>query len=273
MFLRSDANDSSRAATSLLTRLDRKRRNRWSETVLSIEFSYSSRKAWSILNNLTGRSQHSARHCPVSADAIASQLVRNGRYEEVYCAPSRLISQEVYGLWRATASNPVNISGNFTSREFAVALQHLKPGKDPGTDSICPKLIIHAGAAIKSSLCGFLSSCLRRLKISKIWRRTLVVAISKPRKPEDDPNSYRPISLLFVPYKILERLVHTRVEPIIDPQLPREQTGFRHGRSTVDQTVLLMQNIEDSFEAKTKAGAVFVNLTAGYDAVWHRSLT
>ena len=30
----------------------------------------------------------------------------------------------------------------------------------------------------------------------------------------------------------------------------------------MDQTVLLTQNIENSFEAKKKAGAVFVDLTA-----------
>ena len=55
--------------------------------------------------------------------------------------------------------------------------------------------------------------------------------------------------------------------------LPKEQAGFRRGKSTVDQVVLLTQNIEDSFEAKKKAGAVFVNLTAAYDTVWHRGLT
>ena len=65
-------NDSSLAATALLAELDRKRRDRWSVAVRSIAFSHSSRKAWSILNNLTGRSRHSPRHCPVSADAIAS---------------------------------------------------------------------------------------------------------------------------------------------------------------------------------------------------------
>ena len=32
------------------------------------------------------------------------------------------------------------------------------------------------------------------------------------------------------------------------------------------------QNIEDSFEAKKKAGAVFIDLTAAYDTVWHRGL-
>ena len=101
----------------------------------------------------------------------------------------------------------------------------------------------------------------------------MVVAIPKPMKPVEDPKSYRSISLLRVPYKILERLIYTRIEPIVDPLLPREQAGFRQGRSTVDQTVLFTQHIEDSFETKKKAGAVFVDLTAAYDTVWHRGLT
>ena len=41
----------------------------------------------------------------------------------------------------------------------------------------------------------------------------------------------------------------------------------------MDQTVLLTQNIKDSFEAKKNAGAVFVDLTAAYDTVWHSGLT
>ena len=41
----------------------------------------------------------------------------------------------------------------------------------------------------------------------------------------------------------------------------------------MDQVVLMTQDIEDCFEAKKKAGAVFLDLTAAYDTVWHRGLT
>ena len=95
----------------------------------------------------------------------------------------------------------------------------------------------------------------------------------KPKKPPKEPNSYRPISLLCFPFQILEKLIYTRIEPIVDPLLPREQAGFRHGRSTVGKVTLLTQKIEDSFSANRKAGAVFVDLTAVYDTVWHRGLT
>ena len=121
-----------------------------------------------------------------------------------------LTASQVSEFWRATTPDAINISDNFSQREFTAALQHLKPGKAPGPDSIFPELVLHAGAALKSWLRDFLSSCLRRLKIPKIWRRALVVAIPKPGKPVGDPKSYRPISLLCVPYKILEAYLRPR---------------------------------------------------------------
>ena len=92
----SNGDQSSKAATTLLSRLDKKRRDRWSEVVQNIDFSHSSRKAWRIINNLTGRSRHGPRHCPISAHAIASQLVSNGKYEGINRESSRLVSQEVF---------------------------------------------------------------------------------------------------------------------------------------------------------------------------------
>ena len=229
-FLQSPQGDnSSLAATALLTKLDRNRRDRWFEAVRSIDFSHSSRKALSILNNLTGRSRHSPRHCPASANAIASQLVRNGKYEAVDHKSSRLVFQEMSDHWRAKTPDAVNISDNFSQREFAAALQHLKPGKAPGPDSIYLELMLHALAALKSWLRDFVCFCLRRLKIPKIWRRALVVAIPKPAKPVGDPKSYRPISLLCVPCKILESLIYACVEPLIDPLLPKSRLGSNAG--------------------------------------------
>ena len=57
---------------------------------------------------------------------------------------------------------------------------------------------------------------------------------------------------------------------MVDPQLPREQAGFCHGRSTVDQVTLLTQDIEDSFQHNEKAGGVILDLAAAYDTGWHR---
>ena len=65
----------------------------------------------------------------------------------------------------------------------------------------------------------------------------------------------------------LERLIFSRVKPIIDALVPKNRLGFDA------KSQLLTQNIEHSFEAKKNAGAVFVNLTVAYDTDWHHGLT
>ena len=136
--------------------------------------------------------------------------------------------------------------------ELAAALRRLKPGKSPGLNYIIPEFILQAGLAMKSCFCDFLTPCMRQLKTPKIWRRALVVPIHKPEKPLGDPKTYRPMSLLCVPFKMLEKLIYARVDPVIDPLLPREQVDFRHGSSTLDQVTLLTQDIEDSFSLKRR---------------------
>jgi len=105
------------------------------------------------------------------------------------------------------------------------------------------------------------ASCIRLLKIPMIWRRAQYA------------KQLSPYISTVCPFKILERPIYARVQPIIDPLLPREQTGFWQGRATVDQVILLTQDIKDSFSAKKKTRAVFVNLTAAYNNSWHRGLT
>ena len=257
-------------ATALLEKLDATRRARWTEVVESMDFTHSSRKAWQTINQLSGRSTVPPK-CPVTANAIAAQLLTNGRFPGADKGFARLTSHEASALSRAASVN-ANLSGEFTPTELRDAISKLKQGKAPGPDNIHPEFVIHQSERTSTWLCAFLSACLQKSKLPRTWRRAVVIALLKPNKPPEDPKSYRPISLLCVPLKILERMINSRIEPVVDPQLPREQAGFRRGRSTVDQVTLLTQDLEDSFQANAKAGVVLLDLTAAYDTVWHRGL-
>ena len=257
-------------ATALLHKLDAVRRARWTEVVESVDFTHSSRKAWQTINKLTGRSTTHTR-CPLTANAIASQLLNNGRFPDADRDLAPWTSREVTSLSRAATAD-ANLSSDFTVEELEAAIKKLKSGKAPGRDNIHPEFVIHQSAKTTAWLCSFFTSCYRRSKLPKTWRRATVVALPKPNTPAQDPKSYRPISLLCVPFKILERLIHSRIDHVVDPKLPREQAGFRRGRSPMDQVTLLTQGIEDSFQHNEKAGVVFLDLTAAYDTVWHRVL-
>ena len=64
------------AASALLSHLDNKRKDCWSEAVNNIDVMHFNRRAKNIINNMTGRTRHTRRFCPIAANSIASQLVK-----------------------------------------------------------------------------------------------------------------------------------------------------------------------------------------------------
>ena len=67
-------------------------------------------------------SQDISPSLPVSANAVAAQLLRNGKCKGVDRESTRLVSKEVTYRWKTTTATPVDISGDFTAAEFAAAL-------------------------------------------------------------------------------------------------------------------------------------------------------
>jgi hypothetical protein len=106
-------------------------------------------------------------------------------------------------------------------------------------------------------------------KLPKLFKQAKIIAILKPGKDGTDASHYRPISLLSVVYKILERLILQRIQPLIDAV---SQAGFRKNRSCTEQVMALTSHVEAGFERKLKMGTIFIDLTAAYDMVWRDGL-
>ena len=102
---------------------------RWNEAVQSIDFTHSIRRAWSIIKNLTGHSRHPPRQCPISANAIASQLIRKEKYMTRDRETTRLVREETSKLWKIPTPDDYSLTRKFSPAEFATALQKLKSGQ------------------------------------------------------------------------------------------------------------------------------------------------
>ena len=63
-----------------------------------------------------------------------------------------------------------------------------------------------------------------------------------------------------------------RIVEHIDAKLVPEQAGFRPRKSCASHLLSLMEHIDDGYEKRLIAGAVFVDLSAAYDTVNHRRL-
>jgi len=149
-FLRNPVrSNSDKVPSPLLSRLNQKTHERWGEAVNPIDFSHPSGKAWSAINKLVGRSGNYSRLCPISANSIASQLVKNGTRKSGSRESTRLINNQLSDVWKVATPKGKYISALFRPEVLAATLQHLKPEKYSGLDSIFPECAFHARSALK----------------------------------------------------------------------------------------------------------------------------
>ena len=76
-------------------------------------------------------------------------------------------------------------------------------------------------------------------------RKAEVVALLKPGKYPESQKSYRPIALLCSLYKLLVRMILTRLQCKIEHKLITQQAGFIQGKSCCSQVLNLTHHIED----------------------------
>lgn len=163
-------------------------------------------------------------------------------------------------------------SNPFTENEINEVIKQLKIRKAAGPDEIFPEFIKHLGKSGRLWLTEFYNDILRSSEVPYLFKTARTLAILKAGKPAEEASSYRPIALLSVCYKLLERLIYNRIYKAIDRITPTFQAGFRSKRSCCEQVLALTSMIEAGFQKGRKTFVAFVDLTAAYDTVWLEGL-
>jgi hypothetical protein len=98
--------------------------------------------------------------------------------------------------------------------------------------------------------------------------------VLKPAKPHIDVASCRPISLLPIISKILEKLLLHRLknETHFQDWLPEYQFGFRKAHSTIQHCYRLADNINRALEKREYCSAIFLDISQAFVNVWHPGL-
>ena len=84
-------------------------------------------------------------------------------------------------------------------------------------------------------------------------------------------DNYRPISVLPVLLKFIERVVHQQLYDYLekDKLLSRRQFGFRNRSSTQHAVTLFSDSIRKIMDKSLITGAVFIDLSKAFDTVDH----
>ena len=151
-----------------------------------------------------------------------------------------------------------------TNDEVETAIGMLKSRKSPGLDGIVGEMAKKMWLAVPEYMECMYNKCLRMCYFPSEWKRANVVILLKSvDKDITKPESYRPISLLPVLGKVLERILINRLSAVTDSIISEHQFGFRKGRSVEDAWAHVKRSVNETLN-KYVLG-IFIDFKGAFD--------
>lgn len=152
--------------------------------------------------------------------------------------------------------------------EVSLFINQLKKDSSPGPDKIGAKLLKKIQKFIVAPLTYIINLSIETGVFPEQWKVAAVSPIHKGGPP-DKPENYRPIALLSILSKILEKVVNTRLVNFLEKNniISERQFGFRKGKSTEDAALLLTKSIANCIEKGDRCMAVFLDLAKAFDTI------
>ena len=149
----------------------------------------------------------------------------------------------------------------------------LKPKQSSGVDNISNVLLKKLASVIKLPLCNIINKSLQSGVFPDLMKLALVTPLHKGGESRL-PDNYRPISLLPVFSKILEKIVYLQTVEFLNDNniLYSKQYGFRRKHSTIDAIMDLVSEALCAFESNLMMLGTFIDLRKAFDTVSHSNL-
>ena len=142
--------------------------------------------------------------------------------------------------------------------------------KAAGLDNLPTSVLKDTLPLIVKPLCHVLNLSLAQGKIPEAWKLARVSPIFKGGDVTD-PLNYRPISVLPVMSKVLERLVFNQLYKYLNDNnlLTDSQFGFRPKFSTLLALITITENIRKALDEGLTVGFVTLDLKKAFDLIPH----
>ena len=152
-------------------------------------------------------------------------------------------------------------------------LKKIKKNKAAGLDELPGVLIKYSASVIYKPLLSLLNLSLKTSQVPRDWKIMQITPIFKSGVSTNTYN-YRPVSVLPIISKVLERTVYTQVMNYLEKYnlLSSSQFGYRKKRNTRLATTLLLDSFHKSLNDGMFVGCNFLNLSKAFDTISHSVL-
>ena len=152
-------------------------------------------------------------------------------------------------------------------------LRNIDITKATGADNIGPRLLKLAAPYISESLTFICNQSIMNSTFPEKWKEGKVTPLHK-NGPKDDTNNYRPISVLPVLSKLLEKHVHDSLMFYLSSNnlLHSTQSGFRPNHSCETALLQMTNKCLGAINNNEMVGMVMIDFRKAFDLVDHTLL-
>ncbi|PJE78122.1 hypothetical protein CI610_02944 [invertebrate metagenome] len=164
---------------------------------------------------------------------------------------------------------------NFTFSEINLICKNLKSGKAGGHEGLVYEHIKYAGHSVINHIQNLFNLVVKHEYIPKSWKHGIIVTMYKGhRKPKDDPNSYRGITLLPVFFKMFEVAIAKRISYVIESDVfpNKQQSAYQKNLCSLCTAFNLQECIYYNMENGSDVYVSFLDSSKAFDTVWHDGL-
>ena len=149
-------------------------------------------------------------------------------------------------------------------------LTHLKQSGTRGLDGLDGKILKLSAPVITDTLTYIFNLCLEKNYFPNAFKKAKVIPIHKSGD-SSDPSNYRPISIISILSKPLEKHINKHLLRHFDTNnlLHPNQSGFRHKHSCHTALINLVDNWLTSINDNKCSGVLFVDFRKAFDVISH----
>ena len=149
-------------------------------------------------------------------------------------------------------------------------ISNMKTSSSCGLDTIDSGLLKIAKFQLTPVITHLVNLSIKNRRFPRLWKVSKVVPLHK-KEEKIYPKNYRPVSLLPVLSKVLERAIFQQFSCYLEENhlLHPSHHGFRAGRSTATALIEMYDQWIEAFERNEVTAVVMLDLSAAFDVVDH----
>lgn len=235
------------------------------------------KQLWNYMNQITPTKQKTntfldGMHNLTTANAFNAFFSTVG--EKTFLEVENMQSISSTRSIKSNKNYPMFLLNPVTTIEIKQVINSLKNSNSVGYDNITTKFVKDATESLLQFITYLINLSITNNSVPEIWKTAIIVPIYKKADDKTNPANYRPISVLPVLSKVLEKIVAKQLWTHLEKYkiINKNQFGFRINSSTNNALNYICNTLYTSLDNNRISLLILLDLSKAFDSISHEML-